>query len=223
MCGSDSDQGGSHPIRPGTGSKGLSSRQDQDGTADRSKPEVTRLAPERRTSIQSDSKYYPLLKALEAVEGDSLEMSFRQLEALMGQPLPESARNSRAFWSNRSSGHQAQAWLQNDLVVDSVDLEEEIIRWRRVGRGYHIRTGSEGIQWDGEAVRALREHMDLSQEELAEIMGVRQQTISEWETGAYDPSRSSAKHLGLVAERAEFPYQANPDQEEGIDNVSGSG
>jgi DNA-binding transcriptional regulator YiaG len=56
-------------------------------------------------------------------------------------------------------------------------------------------------------VRALREHLDLNQEGLAELLGVRQQTISEWETGLYAPSRGRSKHLDLVAERSGFGYK----------------
>jgi DNA-binding transcriptional regulator YiaG len=49
--------------------------------------------------------------------------------------------------------------------------------------------------------------MDLSQAELAERLGVRQQTISEWETGVYQPKRAMSRLLTLVAERAGFPYR----------------
>jgi len=66
-----------------------------------------------------------------------------------------------------------------------------------------VRTGS---RWDGEGVRALREHLELNQAELAEVLGVRQQTVSEWETGVYAPSRGRSKHLDLVAERSDFGY-----------------
>lgn len=166
-------------------------------------------------TLRPTSKYYPLYLVLQAFAGDEVEMSFRQIEHLMGEPLPGSARRSRAFWSNRATGYQSQAWLANDLLVDEVDLGGERVRWRRIGRGYRVRTERDGIQWDSQAVRALREHMNLSQEELAELMGVRQQTISEWETGAYEPSRSSAKHLGLVAERARFPYRAEAESSAG--------
>lgn len=161
--------------------------------------------------LRTTSKYYPLYLVLRAFAGDEIEISFGQIERLMSEPLPASARRSRAFWSNRESGYQSQAWLANDLLVDEVDLKAERVRWRRIGRGYRVRTEADGIQWDSQAVRALREHMNLSQEELAELMGVRQQTISEWETGAYEPSRSSAKHLGMVAERARFPYGIEDD------------
>ena len=52
--------------------------------------------------------------------------------------------------------------------------------------------------------------MGLTQAELAEEMGTRQQTISEWETGIYRPRGASATLLGIIAERADFDYEANP-------------
>ena len=65
-----------------------------------------------------------------------------------------------------------------------------------------------GPAWDAGGVRALRRHLALSQRELAEEMGTRQQTISEWETGQYRPRGASARLLTLVAERAGFQYEA---------------
>jgi DNA-binding transcriptional regulator YiaG len=62
--------------------------------------------------------------------------------------------------------------------------------------------------WDRAAVRALREHLALTQDGLAEELGVRQQTVSEWETGQYQPRGASAKLLTMVAERAGFEYVA---------------
>ncbi len=38
---------------------------------------------------------------------------------------------------------------------------------------------------------------------------MRQQTISEWETGLYQPRGASRTLLTLIAERARFPYQAS--------------
>jgi putative transcriptional regulator len=62
--------------------------------------------------------------------------------------------------------------------------------------------------WKPEMIRALREHMDLTQRELADLLEVRQQTISEWETGLHTPHRSTQKTLSMVAERAGFSYNA---------------
>ena len=65
-------------------------------------------------------------------------------------------------------------------------------------------------QWDSEYIQALRRHLGLTQRELAERLGTRQQTISEWETGVYKPRGASATLLSIIAERAKFEYQAIP-------------
>ena len=60
--------------------------------------------------------------------------------------------------------------------------------------------------WDAGKVKALRQHLGLTQDELAQRMGARQQTISEWETGMYAPRGVSERMLGMVAEQAGFAY-----------------
>jgi DNA-binding transcriptional regulator YiaG len=62
--------------------------------------------------------------------------------------------------------------------------------------------------WNAPRVRALRKHLGLTQEELARELNVRQQTVSEWETGRYEPRGASERLLALVAERAAFRYEA---------------
>jgi DNA-binding transcriptional regulator YiaG len=63
-------------------------------------------------------------------------------------------------------------------------------------------------QWNKEQVRALRQHLDFTQARLAEELGTRQQTISEWENGMYRPRGASATLLSIVAERSGFAYRA---------------
>jgi DNA-binding transcriptional regulator YiaG len=63
------------------------------------------------------------------------------------------------------------------------------------------------VDWDAEKVKALRDFLGLTQTQFAEELGVRQQTISEWEVGMYQPRRSTSKYLGLIAERAGFKYK----------------
>ena len=65
-------------------------------------------------------------------------------------------------------------------------------------------------QWDSEHIRALRRHLGLTQRELSNRLGTRQQTISEWEKGMYKPRGASSTLLSIVAERAEFKYKVNP-------------
>jgi DNA-binding transcriptional regulator YiaG len=64
-------------------------------------------------------------------------------------------------------------------------------------------------KWDSARVRALREHMGLTQQEMADQLGTRQQTISEWETSMYQPRGASSTLLTMVAERAGFEYKAD--------------
>jgi len=65
-------------------------------------------------------------------------------------------------------------------------------------------------QWDSQRIQALRRHLGLTQRELADELGTRQQTISEWETGMYRPRGASATLLSIIAERAKFEYEAMP-------------
>ncbi len=61
--------------------------------------------------------------------------------------------------------------------------------------------------WRADKIRSLRQRLGLTQEQMAAEMGTRQQTISEWETGQYEPRGASARLLTLIAERAAFVYR----------------
>jgi DNA-binding transcriptional regulator YiaG len=64
--------------------------------------------------------------------------------------------------------------------------------------------------WDSGSVQALRRHMGLTQSEMSQKLGTRQQTISEWEIGLYQPRGASATLLSIVAEQTKFKYDASP-------------
>ncbi len=65
---------------------------------------------------------------------------------------------------------------------------------------------AERPQWDKKRIQALRRHLKMTQRQLADQLGTRQQTISEWEIGLYQPRGTSATLLGIVAESAGFKY-----------------
>ena len=68
-------------------------------------------------------------------------------------------------------------------------------------------------QWNKEEIWALRQHLNLTQAKLAERLGTRQQTISEWEKGMYQPRGTSATVLDIVAERSGFVYRAEENRD----------
>ncbi|MFC1901182.1 helix-turn-helix domain-containing protein [Chloroflexota bacterium] len=65
------------------------------------------------------------------------------------------------------------------------------------------------VKWDSRSIRELRRHLDVTQREMADRMGTRQQTISEWELGLYEPRGASSTLLSIIAERADFKYRAD--------------
>ena len=73
--------------------------------------------------------------------------------------------------------------------------------------------GKPKIEWNANTIRALRQHMGLTQKEMSEKLGTRQQTISEWETGMYKPRGATRTLLNIVAERAGFVYHVEKDRE----------
>ena len=67
----------------------------------------------------------------------------------------------------------------------------------------------ERVDWDEQRIKALRQHLELTQAEMGEELGTRQQTISEWETGMYKPRGLSVTLLTIVSERNGFKYNPN--------------
>jgi DNA-binding transcriptional regulator YiaG len=61
--------------------------------------------------------------------------------------------------------------------------------------------------WDDKQIHALRRHLGLTQREMADRLGSRQQTISEWENGMYKPRGASSTLLSIIAEQAKFEYE----------------
>ena len=62
--------------------------------------------------------------------------------------------------------------------------------------------------WDKKKIKALRQHLGLTQTKLAEKMDTRQQTISEWEIGMYQPRGASSTLLTIIAETSDFKYES---------------
>jgi DNA-binding transcriptional regulator YiaG len=74
--------------------------------------------------------------------------------------------------------------------------------------------GKSKIEWNADTIKALRQHMGLTQKEMSEKLGTRQQTISEWETGMYRPRGATRTLLNIVAERTGFAYHVEEEKGE---------
>jgi DNA-binding transcriptional regulator YiaG len=157
--------------------------------------------------MKAGSKYYHLYTYLMQSGQEILTLSFKQIEAILGRSLPPSARARRDWWGNRTSALQATSWQNAGYQITNFDLEKEQVTFTRRDRKIDVPRDAKGIvRWNADLIRALRQHMGVTQAELAEELGMRQQTVSEWETSEYAPTRATCKHLMLVAERSNFKY-----------------
>jgi len=168
--------------------------------------------------MKPGSKYYPLHQRLAQHYPEPVTLTLGEIEEILASPLPISARKDRTWWSNRNRGAlQASAWMSAGYHTHQIDLEVGRVTFKQIEAPYrvedHIRYVDGQIAWDQAAIKALRQHMKLTQAKFAETLGVRRQTISEWENGVYEPDRSTTKHLALVAEKEAFDPKPNLEQE----------
>ncbi|MDA0673560.1 MAG: helix-turn-helix transcriptional regulator [Cyanobacteria bacterium] len=153
--------------------------------------------------MKPGSKYYPLFAHLKGRDRGPLTLTLADIETLLQQPLPASARTQRAWWSNRSQGAlQAAAWLQAGYRTQRVNLATGTITFVPYQAEYRVVHFDDTTVWDQATIKSLRKTLKLTQAEFADTLGVRRQTVSEWENGVYSPDRSTLKHLQLIARTA---------------------
>lgn len=155
--------------------------------------------------MKPGNKYYSLHQHLAQCQQDTVILTLLDIEQLIATKLPASAWTKRAWWSNRTKGAlQAAAWMEAGYRTHTIDLAAKTVTFKTFAAEYAIQRVNGEIAWDRMAIKALRKHMHLTQAQFAETLGVRRQTVSEWENGVYLPDRSTSKHLELVAEKEAF-------------------
>ena len=92
------------------------------------------VAPIPPLSGKMTGKYKPLYNYLvrRRQEGHTpWHASFKDVETIVGAPLPHSARTWRAWWSNhRKHGRQSSAWLLAGWEKSDVDMKAETVLFR---------------------------------------------------------------------------------------------
>ncbi len=72
------------------------------------------------------SKYTPLENYLKSVNFEKIPMTFDEIEAIIGDSLPPSARQHRPWWSNNpSNSRMTQSWLAAGFKAAKVKLDTE--------------------------------------------------------------------------------------------------
>ena len=89
-------------------------------------------------------KYEPLQRHLGGSGPGPLRLSFAEVESILGFPLPESAREYPAWWSNNARGHShSRAWLDEGWQSQEVDLANETVTFVRTQRSMSVIKGED--------------------------------------------------------------------------------
>ena len=80
------------------------------------------------------SKYDPLSNYLRRRKGDVWQAEFSEIEAILGFPLPESARRYPAWWANQNGGGHSQTagWQSAGWRTADLDLAGKSVRFERL-------------------------------------------------------------------------------------------
>src|SRR3954467_5743749 len=91
------------------------------------------------------SRYKPLGNYLKRAASNSVPMTFKDVEAIIGRKLPPSAYRHRPWWANEARGHShAKAWLDAGYETEQVDMERRKLVFRRAAHRKATRGMAEG-------------------------------------------------------------------------------
>jgi hypothetical protein len=80
------------------------------------------------------SKYAPIGRYLNAQEADEVELTFAQIESILGFPLPSSARGHDAWWQGGSTHSQTLGWEDSGWSLAHLDRRGKRVSFHRVSR-----------------------------------------------------------------------------------------
>lgn len=122
-------------------------------------------------------KYKRLTRYLEALQSSEARLHFREIEQILGDSLPSSARSYAAWWANDSSGSpKSNAWLSAGFATADLDLRREAVTFRE-SESFRSRTSTLQRQAGGSDQRVYAE---LSNLPLADDQPVRLSLEMAW-------------------------------------------
>ena len=113
-------------------------------------------------------KYQRLYTHLRSLQAPEWRTSFREIEAVVGFGLPQSARLHRPWWGNQrgGSGHShALAWSVAGWETADVDMESETLLFRRTDPE-PVRRPSLDEAWPVHPTAAWPEGVSLRREDM---------------------------------------------------------
>ena len=85
-----------------------------------------------KISWRSKYTYLREYLASKAKFSGHIRLSFRRIEEIIGDRLPQSAFNNPEWWSNRPGRSHSESWLSVGWMVEKIDLEKREVIFRRM-------------------------------------------------------------------------------------------
>ena len=80
----------------------------------------------------SQSKYDKLAQYLKGLDVERVNMTFDEIESILGGPLPQAAKN-RAWWANSATNnHALNGWLDVGWETANVKMKERVLDFIKV-------------------------------------------------------------------------------------------
>lgn len=99
---------------------------------------------------------YSAIAELLGRHASPVTVSFGDLEAALGRPLPPSARRHRPWWGNTDRSPQGRAWLESGWRATRVDMEGGHVTFTAGGRRAAAPRQGETEQGEGEPTPTIR-------------------------------------------------------------------
>ena len=78
------------------------------------------------------SKYEKLAEYLKGLDEEKINLTFSEIESILGEPLPDAAKN-RAWWANSATNnHALNGWMDIGWQTANVDMDGQILDFIKV-------------------------------------------------------------------------------------------
>lgn len=77
-------------------------------------------------------RYAPLYHYFKGAKADEVDLTFGDIEGILGAELPASAREHRPVWANSEGSFLGRVWLRAGWRLEKIDMRTEEVRFKRV-------------------------------------------------------------------------------------------
>jgi len=96
---------------------------------------IEALRKAERVQTPASKKYRRLSDFLEKSNAEEMQLSFKEIEEILGFKLPTSAYTHRASWANTTTHSMALSWLSVGYQTVGVNIKDQAIIFNNYMRG----------------------------------------------------------------------------------------